>query len=65
MQAKPLLHIYAYIISEKNKENIQPNQFSTAVPQILMTLPDKTEQEIILEKTTQTNGSWHVSKNKK
>ena len=53
-------------ISEKNLKNIQPNQVPTAIPPIVITLPelDKTEQEVVLgktipakvsEKTPQTN----------
>lgn len=44
---------------EKNKRNIQPNQVSTAIPQIVITPtePDKTGQEIVLEKTTPTKTS--------
>ena len=48
-------HTYMSIpISEENKEYIQPNQVSTAIPQIAITPPEpnKTDQEVVLEKTT-------------
>ena len=49
-------------LSEKNKENILPNQVSTVIRQIVITPPepDKTEQEVVLKKTTQTKASGDV-----
>lgn len=44
---------------EKNKGNIQPKQVSNAIPQTVITPtePDKTGQEIVLEKITPTKTS--------
>ena len=49
-------------LSEKNKENIQPNQVPAALPQIVITPPesDKTEQEVVLETSTPTKTSAEI-----
>ena len=46
-------------LSKKIKENIQPNQVSTAIPQVVITPTEscKTEKEVVLEKTTPTKTS--------
>ena len=47
------------LLSEKNKEDILPNRVTTATPQIVITPPesDKTEQEVVLERTTPKKAS--------
>ena len=49
-------------LSEKNKENIQPNQVPAALPQIVITPPesDKTKQEVVLETSTPTKTSAEI-----
>ena len=46
-------------LSEENKETIQQNRASTVTPQIVITPPeaDKTEQEVVLDRTTPTKAS--------
>ena len=48
--------------SEKNEENILPNQVTTAIPHIVITPPepDKIEQKVALETTTPTKTSVEI-----